>query len=162
QAGAIAGGILTGVGTATSLIFTLFVVIVLTFFFLKDGHRFLPWARTIAGRRIGWHLTESLTRAWTTLSGFIRAQAAVPFVCAVVGMVSLGRTQAVIALCIVRARQQLQGNTRSPCLQPKAMNLHRVIVLVSGTIGGGLFGLVGSFLAVPVAAMRAGAFRYLQ
>lgn len=203
QAGAIAGGILTGVGTATSLIFTLFVVIVLTFFFLKDGHRFLPWARTIAGRRIGWHLTESLTRAWTTLSGFIRAQAVVSFVDAVfiglglvivgvpmalalavitflagfipligavvagalavlVALVSLGVTQALIVLGIVIAVQQLEGNILSPWLQSKAMNLHPVIVLVSVTIGGGLFGLVGSFLAVPVAAMIAVAFRYLQ
>ena len=203
QAGTIAGGIMTGVGTATSVMFTLFVVIVLTFFFLKDGHRFLPWARTIAGRRIGWHLTESLTRAWSTLSGFIRAQAIVSFVDAVfiglglvivgvpmamalavitfiagfipligavvagalavlVALVSLGFTQALIVLGIVIAVQQLEGNILSPWLQSKAMNLHPVVVLVSVTIGGGLFGLVGSFLAVPVAAMIAVAFRYLQ
>ncbi|MDO5512925.1 AI-2E family transporter [Corynebacterium sp.] len=203
QAGAIAGGIVTGVGAATSVMFTLFVVIVLTFFFLKDGHRFLPWARTVSGRRVGWHLTESLTRGWTTLGGFIRAQAIVSLVDAIfiglglfivgvpmalalavitfiagfipivgavvagalavlVALVSLGLTQALIVLGIVLAVQQLEGNILSPWLQSKAMNLHPVIVLVSVTIGGGLFGLVGSFLAVPFVAMVAVAFRYVM
>lgn len=203
QAGTIAGGIVSGVGTATTVMFTLFVVIVLTFFFLKDGHRFLPWTRTVSGRRIGWHLTESLTRGWTTLGGFIRAQAIVSLVDAIfiglglvivgvpmalalavitfiagfipligavvagalavlVALVSLGVTQALIVLGIVIAVQQLEGNILSPWLQSKAMNLHPVIVLVSVTIGGGLFGLIGSFLAVPFVAMIAVAFRYLM
>ncbi|MDO5668580.1 MAG: AI-2E family transporter [Corynebacterium sp.] len=202
QAGAIAGGIVSGVGTATSMMFTLFVVIVLTFFFLKDGHRFLPWARSVSGRRIGWHVTESMTRGWTTLGGFIRAQAIVSLVDAIfiglglvivgvpmalalavitfiagfipligavvagalavlVALVSLGVTQALIVLAIVIAVQQLEGNILSPWLQSKAMNLHPVIVLISVTIGGGLFGLVGSFLAVPFVAMIAVGFRYL-
>ena len=46
-------------------------------------------------------------------------------------------------------------------LQSRAMDLHPVIVLISVTVGGGLFGLVGAFLAVPVAAMVAVAYRYL-
>ncbi|WP_231587630.1 AI-2E family transporter [Corynebacterium comes] len=203
QAGTIAGGIMTGVGTATSVVITLFIVLVLTLFFLKDGHRFLPWARAVAGRRAGWHLTESLTRGWTTLGGFIRAQAIVSFIDAVfigvglvlvgvpmalalavitfiagfipfvgaiaagtlsvlVALVSLGFTEALIVLGIVLAVQQLEGNILSPWLQSKAMDLHPVIVLVSVTVGGGLFGLIGSFLAVPFVAMFAVGFRYLQ
>ena len=203
QAGTIAGGIMTGVGTATNVLITLVIVLVLTFFFLKDGHRFLPWARAVAGRRAGWHLTEGLTRGWNTLGGFIRAQAIVsfidaffiglglmivgvpmalalavitfiagfiPFVGAIaagtlsvlVALVSLGFTEALIVLGIVLAVQQLEGNILSPWLQSKAMDLHPVIVLVSVTVGSGLFGLVGSFLAVPFVAMFAVAFRYLQ
>ena len=42
------------------------------------------------------------------------------------------------------------------------MNLHPVIVLLSVTVGGTLFGIVGAFLAVPVAAMIAVFFRYFQ
>lgn len=42
------------------------------------------------------------------------------------------------------------------------MNLHPVVVLVSVTLGGSLFGIVGAFLAVPTAAMIAVLFRYLQ
>ncbi|WIM69004.1 AI-2E family transporter [Corynebacterium breve] len=203
QAGTIAGGIFSGIGTATSIVVTLGVVLVLTFFFLKDGYKFLPWLRSATGRRVGLHATELLTRAWNTLGGFIRAQAVVslvdalfigvgiaivgvpmaftlavitfiagfiPIVGAVVAgalavlvaLVSLGFTEAVIVLVIVLAVQQIEGNVLSPMLQSKAMNLHPVIVLVSVTIGGGMFGLIGSFLAVPVAAMIAVVFRYIQ
>ncbi|RNE48505.1 AI-2E family transporter [Corynebacterium alimapuense] len=202
QAGAIAGGIVSGVSTATSFVITLSIILVLTFFFLKDGHRFLPWGRKVAGRRLGWHMTESLTRGWNTLGGYIRAQALVslidaffitagllildvpialalgvitfmagfiPYVGAIVAgalsvlvaLVSLGFTEAMIVLAIVLAVQQLEGNVLSPWLQSKAMSLHPVIILVSVIIGGGLFGLVGSFLAVPVAAMIAIGLRYL-
>ena len=63
-------------------------------------------------------------------------------------------------LGIVLATQQLEGNVLSPLLQSRAMNLHPVIVLVSVTVGGALFGLVGGFLAVPTAAMIAVVYRY--
>ncbi|WP_043688903.1 AI-2E family transporter, partial [Nocardia abscessus] len=39
----IATGVFSGVSTATSVLITLFLVLVLTFFFVKDGPRFLPW-----------------------------------------------------------------------------------------------------------------------
>ncbi|WP_412778861.1 AI-2E family transporter [Corynebacterium liangguodongii] len=203
QAGAIAGGVFAGIGTAAGLMVTLMVVLVLTFFFLKDGPRFLPWLRGATGGRTGLHATELLTRAWRTLSGYIRAQAIVSFVdAAVIGtgvwlvgvpmaftlavitfaagfipivgavvagalavlvaLVSLGLTEALIVLAIVILVQQLEGNVLSPVLQSKAMDLHPVIVLVSVTIGGGLFGLVGAFLAVPAAAMVAVVFRYIM
>lgn len=202
QAGAIAGGVFSGIGTAAGLTVTLMVILVVTFFFLKDGHRFLPWLRSATGGRTGLHATELLTRSWNTLSGYIRAQAVVSLIDAVfigvgisivgvpmaftlavitfvagfipivgavvagalavlVALVSLGFTEALIVLAIVIAVQQLEGNILSPMLQSRAMNLHPVIVLVSVTIGGGLFGLVGAFLAVPVAAMVAVAYRYL-
>ncbi len=202
QAGAIAGGVFSGLGTAAGLMVSLMVVLVLTFFFLKDGHRFLPWVRSATGGRSGLHATELLTRAWETLSGFILAQALVSLVDAVfiglgiylvgvpmaftlavitfmagfipivgavtagalavlVALVSLGFTEALIVLAIVIAVQQLEGNVLSPMLQSRAMNLHPVIVLVSVTIGGGIFGLIGAFLAVPAAAMIAVCYRYI-
>lgn len=201
QAGAIAGGVFSGINTAAGLSVTLMVLFVLTFFFLKDGHRFLPWLRTATGGRTGLYLTELLTRAWNTLSGFIRAQAVcslvdaivigtgiaivgvpmaftlavitfvlgfIPIVGAVVAgalavliaLVTLGFTKALIVLGIVLATQQLEGNVLSPLLQSRAMNLHPVIVLVSVTVGGALFGLMGAFLAVPVAATIAVVYRY--
>lgn len=202
QAGAIAGSVFSGIGTAAGISVTLMVITVLTFFFLKDGHRFLPWLRSATGGRSGLHATELLTRSWTTLSGFIRAQAVVSMVDAVfigggiwlvgvpmaftlsvitflggfipivgavvagalavlVALVSLGFTEALIVLGIVIAVQQLEGNILSPMLQSRAMDLHPVIVLISVTVGGGLFGLVGAFLAVPVTAMIAVAYRYV-
>ena len=45
-------------------------------------------------------------------------------------------------------------------LQSKAMNLHAAVVLLSVTLGSTLFGIVGAFLAVPVAAVGAVWFRY--
>lgn len=203
KAGAIAGGIFSGISTATSMSITLLVVVVLTFFFLKDGPKFLPWVRSATGGRAGLHATELLTRAWETLGGYIRAQAVVSLIDAIfiglgiwlvgvpmaftlavitfmagfiplvgavvagalavlVALVSLGFTEALIVLAIVIAVQQLEGNILSPLLQSRAMNLHPVIVLVSVTVGGGLFGLIGGFLAVPVAATLAVVFRYIQ
>lgn len=93
QAGTIAGSVFNGIGQATNIIVTLMVVLVLTFFFLKDGHRFLPWLREATGRRTGWHLTELLTRGWNTLGGFVRAQALVSLVDAIfigIGLAIIG------------------------------------------------------------------------
>lgn len=103
QADTIVGGVFAGIETATSMIITLFVVLVLTFFFLKDGHKFLPWLRRATGRRTGWHMTELLTRAWLTLGGFIRAQALVSLIDAVfigLGLVIIGVPLA-LALAII-------------------------------------------------------------
>lgn len=73
----IASGVLSGVTLAGQVLIDVFVSLVLTFLFLKDGPRFLPWLRVTVGRGAGAHLTEALTRVWTTLSGFIRTQAIV-------------------------------------------------------------------------------------
>lgn len=203
RAGVIAGEIFSGLGVATSVLVTTGVVLILTFFFLKDGDRFLPWLRDVVGKRAGWHLTELLTRAWTALSAFIRAQAIVSAVDAIfigvglvvlgvpmalalgvltfiagfipivgafvagslavlVTLVSLGVTKAIVVLLIVVLVQQLEGNILSPLLHSRAVNLHPVIVLVSVTIGGSLFNIIGAFLAVPFAAMVAVLFRYIH
>lgn len=93
QASNIASGVLSGVSTAGSVIVTLAMVLVLTFFFLKDGHRFVPWVRRFTGPTAGMHLTEALARMWVTLGGFIRAQAMVSLVDAVligIGLLVLG------------------------------------------------------------------------
>jgi len=41
------------------------------------------------------------------------------------------------------------------------MKLHAVIVLLAVTAGGSMFGIVGAFLAVPVAAVVAVVIRYI-
>ncbi|MGP9760860.1 AI-2E family transporter [Corynebacterium sp. AOP12-C2-36] len=193
---------ITGVSAVTSAAITLFVMLVLIFFFLKDGEKFLPMVRRIAGRRVGWHLTEVLTRCWNTLGGFIRTQAIVSFIDAffiglglvilqvplalplaivtffggfipivgaftagalavLIALVTQGFTTALIVLGVVLLVQQLEGNVLQPVLQSKAMKMHAVIVLLSVTIGGGMFGIIGAFLAVPVAAMITEVLRYI-
>ena len=68
QASNIASGVFSGLGAITSVGTTLALTLVLLFFFLKDGDRFLPWVRKYVGVRAGWHLTEVCMRSWNTLS----------------------------------------------------------------------------------------------
>ncbi|WP_143695124.1 AI-2E family transporter [Williamsia sp. 1135] len=199
----IASGVFTGVAAATSVLITLFTVLFLTFFFLKDGPRFVPWLRRTSGAPAAEHLAEVLTRIWSTLGGFIRTQALVSAIDAVliglglvilgvplayalaiitffggfipivgafvagalavlVALVGNGLWTALIVLGIIVAVQQLEGNVLQPWLQSRSMNLHAAIVLLAVTGGGTLFGIIGAFLAVPVAAVVAVILRYLN
>lgn len=203
SASAISSGVFTTIGAATSAVVNLVLILMLTFFFVKDGHRFLPWVRTLGGERSGSHLVEVLGRTWNTLGGFIRTQTLVALIDAViigtglailgsplavplavitfiggyipiigafisgglavlVTLVTNGPEAALIALIIVVAVQQLEGNVLSPWLQGKNMNLHAAVVLMSVTAGGTLFGVTGAFLAVPVAATVAEVLRYIN
>lgn len=202
KSGDIASQAAAGASATLSALVTMFIVLVLTFFFLKDGEKFLPMLRRVTGRRVGWHLTEVLTRCWNTLSGFIRTQAIVSFIDAffiglglvilnvplagalailtffggfipmvgafvagalsvLIALVAINVQTALIVLAIVIAVQQLEGNILQPLLQSRAMDIHPVIVLLSVTLGGTLFGIVGAFLAVPVAAILAVILRYM-
>ena len=79
----IAAGVFSGVSAVTSGVVTFVLVVVLSFLFLKDGVRFLPWLRHQVGPAMGTHLTELLARVWLTLGRYIRVQALVSFVDAV-------------------------------------------------------------------------------
>lgn len=199
----IASGVFTGVTTIGSVVLTALVIVVLTFFFLKDGRRFLPWVRRIAGRHAGEHLTELFMRIWNTVSGFLRVQMLVsavdailigaglailgiplwpaltiltffggliPIVGAVavgtlavlVALVSNGFTSAIIVLIIILAVQQLEGQILQPLLQSRTMDIHPAIVLLSVAGAGSMFGILGAFFAVPVAATVIVILRYLS
>lgn len=201
QAGTIASGLFTGLSVVTSVAVTVVVMFVLTFFFLKDGEKFLPWMRRYTGEKAGWHLTEVLTRTWNTVAGYIRTEAVVAFVDAlfigiglfllgvplafvlavitffagfipivgafsagalavIVALATNGFTNALLVLLLVIAVQQLEGNILQPVLQARVMKLHAAVVLLSVTVGGTLFGIVGAFLAVPVAAAISVWLRY--
>lgn len=98
SASAISAGVFSTISTATSIVVNLVLVLMLTFFFVKDGHKFLPWVRTIGGQRSGDHLTEALSRVWSTLGGFIRTQTLVAMIDAVIigaGLAFLGSPLAV-------------------------------------------------------------------
>ncbi|WKN49556.1 AI-2E family transporter [Nocardioides sp. Arc9.136] len=83
SAGSIASGVLVGVNAVSSGLVTLALTLVLTFLYLKDGHRFRPWAAGVTGPRVGRHLDQVLDQVWTTLGGFVRTQAIVSLVDAV-------------------------------------------------------------------------------
>ncbi len=199
----ISSGVFSTIGAATSAVVNIIVVLILTFYFIKDGHRFTPWARTLGGQRAGVHVGEVLDRSWNTLGGFIRTQTLVAFIDALIigiGLVLLGVELAVplavltffggyipivgafvsgalavlvtlvtndpkdalIALLIVVAVQQLEGNVLSPLLQGKNLNLHPAVVLLGVTAGGTLFGITGAFLAVPAVSAATEVLRYLN
>ncbi|MCH1865654.1 AI-2E family transporter [Nocardioides sp. CFH 31398] len=93
SADVISTGVFAGISSATNAVVNLAIILVLTFLFIKDGHRFLPWVDRVAGRRAGRHLTEVLGRVWRTIGGFIRTQAVVSLIDAViigVGLVVVG------------------------------------------------------------------------
>ncbi len=93
SASAIAVGVLSGVGAVGSGLVTFFLALVLTFFFLKDGPRFLPWLRLLVGQQAGRHLDVVLARSWVVLGSFIQGQAVVGLVDAVligIGLLVLG------------------------------------------------------------------------
>ena len=103
QAGNIASGVFAGLSSASSVAVTLGIMLVLTFFFLKDGDRFLPWVRRNTGPTVGLHLSELFTRIWNTLAGFIRAQAIVSFIDALfigIGLVLMGVPLALVLATI--------------------------------------------------------------
>lgn len=199
----VAQGVFSGVSTAGSMLITMMLVLVLTFFFIKDGPRFLPWLRQTTGNPASRHFETVATRMWETLGGFIRTQAKVAMIDAVfigaglfilgvplagalavitffgafvpivgafvagglavlIALVGNGLTTALFVLILILVVQQLEGNVFSPMMQSKSMNLHPAIVLLAVTAGGSLWGIVGAFLAVPVAAVLAVLIRYID
>lgn len=64
----------TGLG---SFAITAVLTLVLTFFFIKDADRFIPWLTSWTGGLVSPHLTVLSTRIWAALSSFIHAQATV-------------------------------------------------------------------------------------
>lgn len=123
---AIASGVFSGVSAASSILITLALVLVLTFFFVKDGPKFTPWLHGFAGGRAGRHLAEILARMWATLGGFIRTQAVVSFIDAF--FIGLG-------LII--------------------LNVPLALVLATITFLGGFIPIVGAFVAGALAVLVA-------
>jgi predicted PurR-regulated permease PerM len=76
----IAGYALTGVSAVGNSLLNLVLALVLVFFFLKDGPRFVPWLAAQTGPRAGRHAAALSYKTWATLSEFIRQQALVGFI----------------------------------------------------------------------------------
>ena len=84
------------------------------------------------------------------------------FVAVLIALVSNGLTDALIVLALIVAVQQLEGNVLQPMIQSRGLGLHAAVVLLAVTLGGSLSGIVGSLLAVPVAALIAVVWNYLR
>lgn len=199
----IAGYALSGASAVGTGLVNLVLALVLVFFFLKDGPRWVPWLAAQTGPRAAPHVAALSYKTWATLSEFIRQQALVGFIDAffiglglwilgvplviplsvltffgafipiigafvagafavLIALVSNGFTTALIVLGIVLLVQQIEGNVLQPIIQGRGFNLHAAVVILAVTAGGSLAGIIGAFLAVPVAALVAVVYRYAR
>jgi putative heme transporter len=70
-----------------------------------------------------------------------------------VALVAKGAIVAAVMAVWILVVQQLDGNVMQPVLVGRRLELHPVVVLLALTAGGVVAGLVGAFLAVPLAAV---------
>ncbi|MGW0790536.1 AI-2E family transporter [Streptomyces sp. NPDC002911] len=86
--GSMVTTVVTGVSTVVNGVVTAVLAVFLMFFMLKDGPKFLPWlARQLPGR-FATDVPAVASRGWETLGGFVRSQAYVGFLDAV--LIGLG------------------------------------------------------------------------
>jgi putative heme transporter len=81
---------------------------------------------------------------------------------ALVALVTKGPLAALIVVGITVAVQQLEGHVLAPLLLGRAVALHPVVIILALGAGGILGGIVGAFLAVPVAAVVVATGTYLR
>ncbi|WP_127506571.1 AI-2E family transporter [Actinoplanes solisilvae] len=84
------------------------------------------------------------------------------FVAVLIALVSEGWVDALIVLGIIILVQQLEGNVFQPIVQSRGLGLHAAVVLLAVTLGASLAGIVGSLLAVPVAALVSVVYVYIR
>lgn len=70
-----------------------------------------------------------------------------------VTLVNGGIGPALVILAVVIAVQQIEGHVLYPIVFRRALSLHPLVILLALSVGGVAFGLVGAFLAVPIAAV---------
>jgi predicted PurR-regulated permease PerM len=80
NATSIANYAVTTATTIGNALINLVLALVLAFFFLKDGPKWVPWLAAQTGPRAAPHVAALSLKTWSTLSEFIRQQALVGFV----------------------------------------------------------------------------------
>ncbi len=199
----IAGYAATGASAVGNGLLNLVLALLLAFFFIKDGPRWVPWLTAQTGPKAAPHVAALSQKTWSTLSEFIKQQAFVGFIDAlfigiglwifdvplviplavltffgafipIIGAFVAGAFAVLIALVdegpyvalaifgVVLLVQQIEGNVLQPIIQGRGFNLHAAVVILAVTAGGSLFGIVGAFLGVPVAALVAVVYRYTR
>ena len=91
--GSIATATLSGVGSVFNGLVNTILALFLMFFFLKDGPRFLPWLSRQLPGRLSTDVPEVAARSWNALGAFVRSQALVGLLDAVligIGLAVLG------------------------------------------------------------------------
>lgn len=203
QGTAVANEVLTGAVLLTQWAAAVILIVVLTFFFVKDGRRLWNWVLELFHEDRQPVLREVGDRSWTALSAYVQGvflvatidavligaallilgvPVAVPlivltFVAAffpvvgafvaggaavLVALVANGLPTALALLAVIVAVQQLEGNVFYPVVVGRKLQLHPVGILLALTAGGVLAGVVGAFLAVPIAAVTAAVLQYTR
>jgi len=72
-----------------------------------------------------------------------------------VALATGGPTTALIVLAIVIVVQQVESNMLQPMIMRRAVSLHPIVILSVLTAGAVIVGVLGAFLAVPIAATLA-------
>jgi putative heme transporter len=98
------------------------------------------------------------------LGGFIPVVGALVtgLIAVLVAWAAGGFGMALAALGVVILVQQIESNVLQPVIMKKAVSLHPVVILAGITAGAIIAGIIGAFLAVPVAAMAAAAGNELR
>ena len=74
-----------------------------------------------------------------------------------VALATSGGAAALVVAAVALVVQQLDNDILAPVVYGRALELHPVVVLLAILAGGSAFGLIGSFLAVPVVAVAVNA-----
>ena len=203
QGSAVANEVLTGAVLLTQWAAAIVMIVVLTFFFLKDGERLWEWVIELFHEDRQPMLREVGVRSWAALSAYVQGVFLVATIDAVligaallivgvpvalplivltfvaaffpivgafvagaaavlVALVANGLGAALVILAVIVAVQQLEGNVFYPIVVGRKLRLHPVGILLALTAGGVLAGVVGAFLAVPIAAVSAAVLQYMR
>lgn len=194
EAGELAPQAFEAAVLAFEFIAGLLILLVVLFFYLKDGRRLSDGVLSLVPSRFRGRTRAIMHRGWDTLGAYFRGQLLVALVDAVVigigllilgvplaiplsvliffgglfpivGAVTTGALAVLVALAdgglttglivvgLVLAVQQLESNVLEPLILGNAISLHPLVVLLAITTGAVTLGVLGAFLAVPVAAV---------
>ena len=81
---------------------------------------------------------------------------------ALVALATNGPTTALFVVILVLVVQNVEGQFLQPLILGRALELHPLAIILALTVGGFLLGILGAFLAVPVAAAAAQTIGYLR
>jgi predicted PurR-regulated permease PerM len=81
---------------------------------------------------------------------------------ALVALVTVGLREALLVVAVTTFVQQTESNLLEPIVMARAVKLHPVVILFALTAGAILGGILGAFLAVPIAAVISSVGNYLR
>jgi putative heme transporter len=196
NSGPITAGVQTGAILLGEIITGLFITVLLTFFFLRDGQSMWRWFTDFVRPERRDALDEVGGRVYAALGGYIRGIALVGLVDAIligiallvigvplviplmvltfigaflpligaflaglaavlIALVFNGLLAAGLVLGAIILVQQVEGHLLYPLLMGRTVHLHPAVIVIALGVGGILAGVIGVFLAVPVAGVIA-------